>query len=299
MASQPEDEAGLPASEAALHGVCLVVAYEGTAFHGWARQPNVRTVQGVLEEAVSAMAGQETLTRGAGRTDRGVHAMGQVAGFDSKRLIPAEGWLRGLNQKLPSDVVVRQSRACAPGYNPRFDAVDKTYRYVFLIDRERDPLLRDRAWHLPGRLLHPKHRDATSPTERLDLEAMREAARGLHGTHDFRAFRAADDDRENTIRTIYSLELTPGFQGDERLLAMTVRGSAFMKNMVRILAGTLLEVGRGKLPPSHVSSQCDTPGQPNLLGPLAKRENAGQTAPPEGLTLLEVRLGREDVATRA
>lgn len=299
MSLQPKDEAGLPASEAALHGVCLVVAYEGTAFHGWARQPNVRTVQGVVEEAVSAMAGQETLTRGAGRTDRGVHAMGQVASFDSIRVIPAEGWLRGLNQKLPSDVVVRQARACAPGYNPRFDAVDKTYRYVFLIDRERDPLLRDRAWHLSARLVHPKLRDAILPTARLDLDAMREAARGLHGTHDFRAFRAADDDRENSTRTIHSLELTPAFQGDERLLAMTVRGSAFMKNMVRILAGTLLEVGRGKLPPSRVSSQSDAGNPANLLGPLAKRESAGQTAPPEGLTLLEVRLGREDVATRA
>jgi len=299
VSSQPEDDAGLPASGAALHGVCLVVAYDGTGFHGWARQPNVRTVQGVLEGAVSAMSGKETLTRGAGRTDRGVHAMGQVAGFDSARLIPAEGWLRGLNQKLPSDLVVRQSRACAPGYNPRFDAVDKTYRYVFLVDRERDPLLRDRAWRLSKRLLHPQLRDEASPMDRLDLDAMREAARALHGTHDFRAFRAADDDRENATRTIHSLVFTPAFQGDERLLAMTVRGSAFMKNMVRILAGTLLEVGRGKLSPARFSSQAEAPNQPNLLGPLAKRESAGQTAPAEGLTLLEVRVGREDVARRA
>jgi tRNA pseudouridine38-40 synthase len=273
-----------------LHGVCLVVAYDGTEFHGWARQPGTRTVQGVLEDAVSAMSGQPTLTRGAGRTDRGVHAMGQVVGFDSARAIPPEGWLRGLNQKLPGDVVVRESRACAPGYNPRFDAVDKTYRYVFLIDRERDPLLRHRAWHLPGRLLHPNLRDLDPPMARLDLEAMRQAAQHLHGTHDFRAFRAADDDRENSVRTIHALELTADFQNDPRLLAITVRGSAFMKNMVRILAGTLLEVGRGKLPSDRIS---------NLLGPLAKRENAGQTAPPEGLTLLEVRLGRQDVATRA
>lgn len=279
-----------PPNETALHGVRLVVAYDGTGFHGWARQPETRTVQGVLEEAVSAMAGTPTLTRGAGRTDRGVHAMGQVVGFDAPRLIPPEGWLRGLNQKLPEDVVVRTSHVCAPGYNPRFDAVDKTYRYVFLIDRERDPLLRHRAWHLPSRLLHPDLRDASEPMSRIDLDAMREAAQALHGTHDFRAFRAADDERENTTRTIHALTLTPGFQNDARLLAITVRGSAFMKNMVRILAGTLLEVGRGKLAADRIA---------NLLGPLAKRENAGQTAPPEGLTLLEVRLGREDVATRA
>ena len=247
-------------------------------------------MQGVLEEAVSAMSGVPTLTRGAGRTDRGVHAMGQVVGFDSPRAIPAEGWLRGLNQKLPADVVVRGSRPAPAGYNPRFDAVDKTYRYVFLIDRERDPLLRHRAWHLPTRLLHPALRDGASPMTRLDLEAMHRAAAQLLGTHDFRAFRSADDDRDNTMRTLHSLELTPAFQGDPRLLALTVRGSAFMKNMVRILSGTLLEVGRGKLPPDRI---------PNLLGPLAKRENAGQTAPPEGLTLLEVRLGRQDVATLA
>jgi tRNA pseudouridine38-40 synthase len=263
-----------------LNGIRLVVAYDGTGFHGWARQPATRTVQGVLEEAVASMAGHEVVCRGAGRTDRGVHALGQVVAFDASRDIPPHGWLRGLNQALPDDVSVRSAAHAPVGYEPRFDAVDKTYRYVLLIDDERDPLLRHRAWRLPPRLRHPDH---AASGEALDLGAMRTAAQRLLGTHDFRAFRAADDEREQTVRTLHALEIARGWADDPRQIAVTVRGSAFMKNMVRILTGTLVEVGRGRFSPDHVAS---------LLGAEGRREQAGPTAPPEGLTLVEVRLGR-------
>jgi tRNA pseudouridine38-40 synthase len=264
-------------------GVKLVVAYDGTCFHGWARQPGTRTVQGVLEAAAAGMAGHDVEMRGSGRTDRGVHAMGQVAAFDAARDIPARGWLRGLNQALPDDVAVRAASSCPTGYNPRFDSIDKTYRYLLLVDDERDPLLRHRAWRIPPRLRHPGRRAATRPVEQLDLAAMEEAATRLLGTHDFRAFRAADDERRETVRTLHEIRVEPGFGGDPRLLALSFRGSAFMKNMVRILTGTLLEVGRGKLPATAI---------PGLLGADASRASAGPTAPPEGLTLVEVRLGR-------
>jgi len=270
-------------TEAPQHGVRLVVAYDGTDFHGWARQPGLRTVQGTLEDAVAGMAGHPVVCRGSGRTDRGVHALGQVAAFDTSREIAPQGWLRGLNQALPDDVSVRAAQVCTPGYEPRFDAIDKTYRYLFLLDDERDPLLRHRAWRLPPRLRHPSRAQAARPADSLDLAAMEDAARRLLGTHDFRAFRAADDERESTTRTVHELRLEPGWAADPRQLAMTVRGSAFMKNMVRILAGTLLEVGRGRMSPDAVAA---------LLGPAGRRENAGPTAPPEGLTLVEVRLGR-------
>jgi tRNA pseudouridine38-40 synthase len=277
VASEGERDAPQP------NGVRLVVAYDGTGFHGWARQPGIRTVQGTLETAIATMAGHAVEVRGAGRTDRGVHAIGQVAAFDAARAIPAHGWLRGLNQALPDDVAVREAHACAPGYQPRFDAIDKTYRYLLLIDAERDPLLRHRAWRLPPRLWHRERADAPAPAERLDLAAMREAASYLIGTHDFRAFRAADDDRLETTRTLHAIDIEPGTGGDPRLVGITVRGSAFMKNMVRILSGTLLEVGRGHLAPSAI---------PSLLTAGATRSEAGPTAPAEGLTLLEVRLGR-------
>ncbi|MBX7190867.1 MAG: tRNA pseudouridine(38-40) synthase TruA [Sandaracinaceae bacterium] len=267
-------------------GIRLLVAYDGTDFHGWARQPGTRTVQGVLESAVACMAGHEAVVRGAGRTDRGVHALGQVAAFDSERSIPPHGWLRGLNQTLPDDVSVRQADACEPGYQPRFDAIDKTYRYVVLTDAERCPLLRHRAWRLPPRLWHPSRTAALTAADALDVAAMRGAAARLLGTHDFRAFRAADDEREQTTRTLHGLEISPGWADDPRQIAFTVRGSAFMKNMVRILVGTLIEVGRGRFDADRVSA---------LLGPQGRREDAGPTAPPEGLTLVEVRLGRNAV----
>ncbi|MFN9812120.1 MAG: tRNA pseudouridine(38-40) synthase TruA [Deltaproteobacteria bacterium] len=261
-------------------GIRLVVAYDGTDFHGWARQPSTRTVQGTLEDAVASMAGHPVVCRGAGRTDRGVHAMGHVVAFDSVREIPPHGWLRGLNQALPDDLSVRAAERAPPGYDPRFDAIDKTYRYVLLVDDERDPLLRHRAWRLPPRLRNPSARTAV---DALDVQAMRAAATRLLGTHDFRAFRAADDQREQTVRTLHALEISCAWANDPRQLAITVRGSAFMKNMVRILTGTLLEVGRGRFSEECVAS---------LLGPDARRQDAGPTAPPEGLTLVEVRLGR-------
>ena len=265
------------------HGIRFVVAYDGTDFHGWARQPDTRTVQGVLEAAIASMAGHEVSCRGAGRTDRGVHALGQIAAFDARRAIKPEGWLRGVNQALPDDVAVRSAEACEPGYAPRFDAIDKTYRYVLLVDDERDPLLRHRAWRLPPRLRHPDRASRATPADTLDLDAMRSAAARLLGTHDFRAFRAADDERENTTRTLHALSIEPGWAGDPRQIALTYRGSAFMKNMVRILTGTLLEVGRGRMTPDSVAA---------LLGLEGRRQDAGPTAPAEGLTLVEVRLGR-------
>lgn len=248
----------------------LIVAYDGSRFHGFQAQPGQRTVQGTLESSIASMAGHPVSARGAGRTDAGVHALGQVVAFDSDRLIAEVGWRRGLNTRLPDDLRVQDARACAVGYTPRFDAVGKTYRYVVQLGELQNPLLRHQVWHLA------KHAD-------LDLTAMRTAASLLVGTHDYRAFRAADDQRENTTRTLWSIELIEGFAGDPSLLAVEVRGTAFMKNMVRILVGTLVDVGRGRIPLERI---------PTLLGPHSARKHAGITAPPGGLTLVHVELGR-------
>lgn len=249
--------------------MCLVVAYDGTDFHGFQRQPGQRTVQGELERAASEMAGHPVSVRGAGRTDAGVHALGQVVAFDSARLISERGWMLGLNTKLPDDIRVQHARACAPGYHPRFDSVGKRYRYLLQLGEAKNPLLRHRAWQL-GKW-------------RLDVARMREAARALIGTHDFRAFRAADDERENTVRSLWAIEITEGFGGDRSLIALEFHGNAFMKNMVRILTGTLVDVGIGRLSVEAMG---------RLLGAEAQRSDAGQTAPPQGLTLVEVELGR-------
>jgi tRNA pseudouridine38-40 synthase len=266
-------------AEPGLHGVRLVVAYDGTDFAGWQEQPAQRTVQSVLERAISEMSGHVVKVRGAGRTDAGVHAEGQVAAFDSARLIAPRGWMLGLNRLLPDDVAVRAAVECAPGYNPRYDALDKVYRYVLLLGEARDPHWRIRAWHVAR-----VHLDAEG-SRRLDLDALRAGAERLVGTHDFGAFRAGDDERTMTVRTLYEVQVIHEYLGNPDLLAIEVRGSAFLKQMMRILVGTLLEVGRGKRTPESLTE---------LLAPGAARGSAGITAPAHGLTMVRVRLGKKD-----
>jgi tRNA pseudouridine38-40 synthase len=223
--------------------------------------------------------------RGASRTDAGVHAEGQVAAFATTRRLSPRRWIFALNRYLPPDVSVRSAEPCAPDYEPRFDARDKVYRYLFHLGATRDALLRDRAWHL-GRYIKRRfpERDSLAGAEHLlDLVAMREAAAAMEGTHDFRAFRAAADARETTERTMHHVELSEAWAGDPDLLALTVHGSAFMKNMVRIMAGTLVDVGRRRITPEQVRA---------LLSERGDRRQAGMTAPPGGLTLVRVRLGR-------
>jgi len=266
-----------------IHGVRLTLAYDGTQFAGFQRQPSVRTVLGVLEDAIAQVAQVRPTTRGAGRTDAGVHAEGQVVAFDTERELPPRRWLLALNRYLPDDVAVQAVHGCAPGYNPRFDAVDKLYRYLFHLGTARLPLLRHRAWQLARSGVVSDEAELWTPGCSLDLAAMRQAGRALIGTHDFRAFRASDDVRENTLRTLHEIELIEGFWQQENLLALEVRGSAFMKNMVRIIAGTLVAVGRGKLSPGQVGA---------LLEPDAQRSVHSETAPAHGLTLVRVTLGR-------
>ncbi|MCA9575343.1 MAG: tRNA pseudouridine(38-40) synthase TruA [Polyangiales bacterium] len=275
--SAPPREAPYP------HGVRLFVRYDGTDFHGWQYQESVRTVQGELERAIAKMAGAEfSRVRGASRTDAGVHAAGQVASFDCAREIAPRGWVMGLNGYLPDDVAVSHAEACPPDYQPRFDTFEKTYHYRVYCGRVRDPLRARNAWYVGPGLARKDLRERTDDVNTyLDLEAMQQAARALEGEHDFRAFRAADDERESTIRRMESVTVTRGHEPGDLLIA--VRGSAFMKNMVRIMAGTLVEVGRTRMSPAVVGS---------LLGPDARREDGGPTAPAHGLTLMGMRLGR-------
>jgi tRNA pseudouridine38-40 synthase len=271
-------------------GVRLTLAYDGTRFAGFQRQRpppgqgELRTVQGALEAAIARITGAPVTVRGASRTDAGVHAEGQVVAFDSARELPPRRWLLAINRYLPEDVAVQAAAECAPGYEPRFDAVDKTYRYLYHLGLARDPLLQHRTWQLARSGAPPD--DTAAPYARsgpLDLDAMRAAAAQLLGTHDFRAFRAADDERDNTVRTLHRVELLEDFHERKNLLALEVRGSAFMKNMVRIISGTLIAVGRQKLTASDV---------PALLGERAVRTRHMETAPAHGLTLLRVTLGR-------
>ncbi len=248
--------------------VRLVVRYDGTGLSGWQRQHGVRTVQAELEQGIEAFTGAPAIVRGAGRTDAGVHALAQVAAFVTEAKIPQKGWLLGLGSKLPREVAISDAREVPEGFNPRHASAGKRYRYLVLGSRTRDPLMRDRAW-----LVH----------EPLDTEAMKTAAKALLGWHDFRAFRAADCERTSTTRCLFRVELTPDYAGVPGLLAVTIEGTAFLKNMVRILTGTLVDVGRGRLRPEVVSERLRD----------GDRTRSGVTAPAHGLYLDEVFLRPE------
>jgi tRNA pseudouridine38-40 synthase len=267
------------------YGVRLRLAYDGSDFAGFQAQRGQRTVQGALIEAVRRICQQEVPVLGASRTDAGVHAEGQVASFATERELSPHRWVLALNRYLPPDVSVRSAEPCEPDYEPRFDARDKTYRYLFHLGATRDALLRNRVWHL-GRQI--RHRPSAPLAEGfgpavLDLSAMRQTCSVLTGTHDFRAFRGAADTRASTQRTLSRVELAESHHDHPDVLALVVTGNSFMLNMVRIIAGTLIDVGRGRMTPDHVAS---------LLSARGDRRHAGPTAPASGLTLVAVTLGR-------
>jgi tRNA pseudouridine38-40 synthase len=237
----------------------LVVEYEGTDLCGWQRQDNGPTVQQHLEEAIRSMTQEETTILGASRTDAGVHALGQVAIFKTLRDIPEFGFRRGINTALPDSICVRSIEEVHADFHPRFDARGKHYRYSVLNRPTPSPLLRAFSWH---------------QAKLLDLEAMREASLALVGEHDFSAFRASGCGAVTPHRRIDRIEVSR--EGDQ--VFIEVWGNAFLRNMVRIIAGCLVDAGHGRLSRAELEE---------IRLSLDRRE-AGQTAPAQGLCLVEV-----------
>lgn len=271
-----------------MHGVCLCLGYDGSDFHGWQSQPGLRTVQGMIEEAIDEMGIEHSAVRGCSRTDAGVHALGQIASFAAEIEVPRDGWVSGLNARLPEDMVVHDARACYRRYNPRFHAASKHYRYLVRCGQRRDPLIRKRAWQLGPRGMRrdvPSHERGEGVEGYLDVNAMRAAAQHFVGEHDFRAFRQSGDEREVVTRNMFEVSVTPGWNGRADLVAFEVVGNSFLKNMVRIMVGTLIDVGRGRIRPDAI---------PAMLREDSDRADAGQTAPAHGLTLVQIELERFD-----
>jgi tRNA pseudouridine38-40 synthase len=237
----------------------LTVEYDGTDFAGWQRQDGQRTIQGCLEDGFRQMTGQAVVVRGAGRTDAGVHAEGQVASVEVASHIPCLGFLRGLNTLLPPQIAVLEVTDMPAGWNARFAARGKIYRYQVWNHPVRSPSRARTSWHV---------------YDPLDTHAMRETATLLAGEHDFRAFRSSDCERNTTVRIIRRFEV----RRDGALLSFELEGTAFLRNMVRILAGTLVAVGKGKMTLAHVKALLES----------GDRTQAGVTAPACGLTLVRV-----------
>lgn len=245
--------------------IMLIVAYEGTNYHGWQVQPNAVTVEGVLNETISRLTGEEIQVIGASRTDAGVHALGNVAVFDTESRIPGEKFSYALNQRLPDDVVIQCSKEVAPDFHPRHCNCQKTYEYTIINRTFPLPEYRNTAFFYYGK---------------LDTEKMRSAAKAFIGEHDFAGFCSAGAQVQTTVRHIYSLEIED--KTDEKL-CIRVRGNGFLYNMVRIIAGTLIEVGKGTILPENlpqIIASCD-------------RSQAGPTAPAKGLRLLKIEYEQE------
>ncbi len=238
----------------------MTVAYDGTGFFGWQAQAKGRTVQGELEKALGKLFNAPTPCAGASRTDSGVHALGQRAVFSAKTTIPAEKIPLALYPYLPPDISARDAMAVSEDFNPRFMAKEKTYEYRILNSRTRNPLLRNYTEYVP---------------EPLDLDKMRRAAAAFPGEHDFRGLCSAKTSAKTTVRTIYEMKV---FKRGEEII-LRVRGNAFLYNMVRIIAGTLIYAGIGKIDP-------DEAGEIILSG---DRKRAGKTAGPRGLCLMEIK----------
>ena len=244
----------------------LKIEYDGTAYGGWQRQKNAPSIQQTIEEALERALGCSCRVIGAGRTDAGVHAYGQVAHLDIETKIPADRFSYILNQKLPDDIRIVQSWQAAENFHARRDAIGKHYRYTIYQAPHASALERNSSVHVP---------------QQLDVKKMQQAAQVLIGEHDFSAFRTVGSNIVGTVRTVYRLEV----QQQGQHIHIDIWGNGFLYNMVRIIAGTLIEVGKGKIPVQEMQSILDS----------KERARAGAPAPAKGLAMCEVFYRTEEV----
>ena len=247
-----------------MRRIKLTIAYDGSAYCGWQVQPNGLTVQEVLNKTLSDWLGEDIKTIGASRTDAGVHALGNVAVFDTDARMPGDKFSYALNTRLPEDIRIQESREMPMEFHPRFTETIKTYEYKILNRRFPDPLRRTDSFFWYGN---------------LDLEKMQQAASYIEGTHDFRSFAAVggntSDEEGSSVRTIYKTELWK----ENEMIHFRITGNGFLYNMVRIITGTLMEVGKGNLQPEELPAIIEA----------KDRCKAGPTARACGLTLLQIR----------
>lgn len=242
-----------------MQRIKMIIEYDGSGYHGFQVQNNAHTIQAEIEESISRLNGKKTSILFAGRTDAGVHALGQVVAFDSESSIPPDKWQFALNSFLPPDIRVLKSMAAQSDFHPRFNALHKRYRYLIYRRRAGAVMFRN---------------TALITDERLDLEAMSQACTMVQGAHDFRSFCASGSSAKTFERTVYQC----GLKESGPFLQLEIQADGFLYNMVRIIVGTVLNIGRGTYPAPTMKEIIDS----------RDRSQAGPTAPPQGLYLMHV-----------
>lgn len=244
-----------------MRRIRIVVAYDGTNYCGWQIQPNGITIEEILNRQISKVTGEDIRIIGASRTDSGVHALGNVAVFDTKSRIPGDRFAYALNQKMPEDIVIVKSEEVSLDWHPRYqDEISKTYEYHIYNAKVRNPL---------------KSRYSTFVSFDLDVEKMREGAKYILGEHDFASFCNVRTNTKDTVRTVHEIEIV---ENPEREIIIRVTGNGFLYNMVRIIAGTLIRVGRGFYEPEKIRDILEA----------KEHTSEGITAPPNGLVLVSI-----------
>ncbi len=243
-----------------MRNIKLIIEYDGKEFNGWQKQPNKLNIQGEIEKAIERVTGEKVDLTASGRTDSGVHAIGQVANFKTNSTIPVEKIPIALNANLKKAIVIKSAEEVDERFHSRLNCKKKTYRYIINNSKYGTAIYRNLETHIPMK---------------LDISKMQEAVKYFEGEHDFKAFKASGTSSKSSVRIIYKAEV---IEAENERIYIELTGNGFLYNMVRIISGTLVDVGLGKLEPKEIETIIHD----------KKRENAGKTLPPQGLYLVKV-----------
>ena len=243
-----------------MRNIKLIIEYDGKEFNGWQKQPNKLNIQGEIEKAIERVTGETVDLTASGRTDSGVHAIGQVANFKTNSTIPVEKIPIALNANLKKAIVIKSAEEVDERFHSRLNCKKKTYRYIINNSKYGTAIYRNLETHIPMK---------------LDISKMQEAVKYFEGEHDFKAFKASGTSSKSSVRIIYKAEV---IEAENERIYIELTGNGFLYNMVRIISGTLVDVGLGKLEPKEIETIIHD----------KKRENAGKTLPPQGLYLVKV-----------
>ena len=243
-----------------MRNIKLTIEYDGKKFNGWQKQPDKLNIQGEIENAIKEITGEEVELIGSGRTDAGVHAFGQVANFKTNSNLPIEKFAIAINSKLKKSIVIKEAEEVDERFHSRYNAKQKTYRYIINNSKQGTAIYRDLECHIPMD---------------LNIKEMKKASKYFEGEHDFKAFKASGTSSKSSVRTIYKAEVIE----NEGRIKIELTGNGFLYNMVRIISGTLVDVGLGKIKTEEI---------PDIIE-SGERSRAGKTLPAHGLYLLNVK----------